>query len=78
MTVYLHESAPLGECTVDLTPRHCQKFRPAPAAKFQWANTSLADKKLVQSGQAAADPFGLVTLEKLLVTKTRHRIRIAR
>jgi len=41
MTVYLHKSAPRPECTVDLTARHCQRFKPRPGAKLSWTNALL-------------------------------------
>jgi len=74
MTVWLDESAPLPECTVDLTPRRCQKFKAAPSQSVKWSN-SLGDKEL-QSGAATADKWGLVTLQRLLVSKGKHRITI--
>jgi hypothetical protein len=77
MTVYLHESCPREDCTVDLTPRHCRLFRPRPGQRFTWSNTT-ADGRRVGSGEIAADQWGLVTIEKLTVTKSRHRIVIMR
>jgi len=83
MTVYLYDGdkhgrgrAPQDTCTVDLTPRRCQKFRAKPGQKFTWSNTSLADGRVVQSGTATADQWGLVTIEGLIVTKGKNRVRI--
>ena len=42
MTVFVGSSAGTDACTVDVTPRHCKTFKPKPAQKFKWANTSLA------------------------------------
>lgn len=70
--------APLDTCTVDLTPRRCRKFTPKPGQSFSWMNLTAADGKEVRSGQVQADKHGLVTLEKLKVTKGRHRILIRR
>jgi hypothetical protein len=70
-------AAPLPECTVDLTPRKCQRFRPKPGERFVWTNTT-AEGKVVQAAEAAAGKLGLVTLKGLRVTKTRHRIQIRR
>jgi len=85
MTVYLTKKdrrgrggAPKDECAVDITPRRCQKFKAKGGEKFKWTNTSLAEKKEVQSGTVTADKWGLVTLEKVTVTKGRNRIRIVR
>ena len=83
MTVYLYDGdrfgrgkAPADSCTVDLTPRSCQRFKARPGQKFKWTNTSLTDKKEVQSGEATADKHGLVTLEKVRVTKGANRIAL--
>jgi len=76
MTVYLHRSAPLSECKVDLTPRHCQAFKARPGQRFRWSNTPLKDKKEIQSGTITAGKWGLVTLEKVIVTKGKNRIAI--
>ena len=67
-------AAPLDECTVDLTPRRCQKFKAKGGQKFDWTNRTCADGKLLQSGQAVADEHGLVTIKGLKLTKAKHRI----
>ena len=92
MTLYVGEKAPLGECTVDLTPRRCQKFKARKGQKFAYTNTLIAPPprtqgekasakappaKVVQKGQIQADEHGLVTITKLQVTKGRHRIVVA-
>ena len=41
-----------------------------------WTNASLADGKSVQSGTATADQWGLVTLERVTVSKGKNRIII--
>jgi len=78
MTVGLIVKAPKDTCTVDITPRRCQKFKPKPGEKVKWTNTGLSGNRAVQSGEATADKWGLVTLEKVAVAKGRNRIRIAR
>jgi len=75
-TVWLDDSAPLPDCTVDVTPRRCQKFEAKAGASFQWTNVGLAGGKAIQSGQATADPWGLVTLRKLTVTQGKNRLSI--
>ncbi|HUT35327.1 MAG TPA: prolyl oligopeptidase family serine peptidase [Planctomycetota bacterium] len=70
--------APKDECTVDITPRCCREFKPRPGDHFRWTNTSVADGKGVQSGRITADKWGLVTVPKVLVTKGRNRIALAR
>ena len=76
MTVILDNGAPLPECTVDITPRRCQEFKPRPGERFKWTNTSLADKKVAQSGRVTADKWGLATLRNVEVTHGKNRIRI--
>ena len=71
-------AAPLESCTVDLTPRRCQRFKPAPGQRLTWTNVSAANGRIVQSGEATADELGLVTIRGLVVTKARHRISIRR
>ena len=41
-------------------------------------NDCPADNKVVQSGTATADKWGLVTLDKVAVTKGKNRIRIVK
>ena len=78
MTVALFSSAPAEQCTVALTPRRCQKFRPNAGGAFTWTNTSLGSHQQVQRGQAIADEHGLITLDRTIVSKGKNRIRIAR
>jgi hypothetical protein len=85
VTVWLAEpdargrgGAPKDTCTVDLTPRNCRKFRARPGERFRWTRTTVADGKVVASGTVVADQWGLVTVEKIRVTKDRNRIRIWR
>ncbi|MCG3179181.1 MAG: hypothetical protein BIFFINMI_01514 [Phycisphaerae bacterium] len=47
--------------TVDVTPRQCQQFKPKAGDKFKWSASS------GQSGDVTADPWGLVTIEKLQI-----------
>ena len=78
MTVGLAPKAPGDQCTVSVTPRRCQKFKPKAGEKLKWTNTALNENKEVQSGEASADEHGLVTLEKAVVTKSRNRLRISK
>ena len=85
MTVWLYGGddrgrygAPADSCTVDVTPRRCRKFKPAPGQTFKWTVVSLPDKKVIQSGPATADKWGLVTCRNVKVIKTKSRIRIER
>ncbi len=92
ITAQLAGRPPLGECTVDLTPRRCRKFKARAGQKFSWTNTLLAtdeqkgkaveagetppDKRPIQSGTATADKWGLVTIKQLKLTTARHRITV--
>jgi hypothetical protein len=88
MTVRLDGSAPLDVCSVDLTPRRCQKFRAKPGDTFAWTNTVLPAEsgkdakagpgKVVGSGTVKADRWGLVTVRELQVGKTGSRVHIER
>ncbi|KKL63991.1 hypothetical protein LCGC14_2169590, partial [marine sediment metagenome] len=91
MTVILDASAPLDECRVDLTPRKCQKFKPAPGTKFKWTVTTLppvskkkdksAEKpppgRLLVTATKQADKHGLVTIRQMPILKGRQRVVIA-
>jgi len=85
MTVYLYpgdsrgrSAAPVDECTADVTPRRCRQFKAKPGQKFVWTNTSLADGKVVQTGQAVADDRGLVTAKSVTISKGKNRLVIRR
>jgi len=74
MTVRLVQQSPEPWCTVDITPRRCQRFRPAAGEVFKWTNRSLADGQAIQQGKMAADRWGLVTLPQVRVHTTGNRI----
>ncbi len=77
MTVSLIDKAPKDECTVDITPRRCQKLKVKPGEKVKWVcKPSKGGKQ--QTGQATADKHGLVTLEKVRIRKGGVRVRITR
>ncbi len=78
MTIWLDPSAPLPDCRVDLTPRRCQQFRPQPGEACAWAIKTAEDGRLVLQGKAAADGWGLVTIQQMPVTREKHRIVIQR
>jgi hypothetical protein len=78
MTVWLDASAPLPQCTVDLTPRRCQQFKARPGVKLSWSSATVEDGQSLGSGEIAADRWGLATVEKLTVGKAKHRVMIKR
>jgi hypothetical protein len=77
MTVGLIDKAPKDACTVDITPRRLQAFKPRPEQAVRWTNRA-ADGSVVQSGEVKADAHGLVTLPDVRVGKGKNRIRIER
>jgi len=78
MTVFVTDDCRRDRATVDITPRHCQRFKPRPDERFTWSNESPPDGKVVRSGTVVADQWGLVTIKDITVTKARNRIRISR
>ena len=76
VTVWLDKAARKSECTVDLTPRGCRKFRPKPGQKFTWTVADAETKAVRGNGTGAADKWGLATLEKLVVPKGKIRVSI--
>jgi len=76
MTVGLVDKAPADSCTVDITPRRVQRFKPEPGTEVRWTNTSLRDKQAVQSGRAVVDQLGLITVPKVCVDKGKTRLAI--
>jgi len=78
MTVGLIDAASRDVSTVDITPRRLQAFRVGPGEMVRWANTSLYDNKVIQSGEATADKWGLITLPNVSVSKSKNRIKLSK
>lgn len=78
MTVGLATQAPRDACTVDITPRRVQRFKPAPASQVRWTVRALQRRGGAVSGTAAVDQLGLVTLPAVTVAKGRNRITLER
>jgi hypothetical protein len=78
MTVGLIEKAPRDTCTVDITPRRVQRFKPKPGTKVRWTVSSPPDDKPVQSGEATVDDLGLITLPQVKVSQGQNRLAIER
>ncbi len=76
MTVILIPEAPEEKCLVDVTPRRLQKFKAAPQEAVRWIITDPAGG--TQTGRAAVDRWGLVTLEQVIITKGPNRVCITR
>ncbi len=77
MTILLVGASPDAQASVDVTPRRCQAFRPAPGTPVQWTNTQVTTGIVVQSGSAVVDQWGLITLPQMTVSKAKNRIAIA-
>jgi len=76
ITLNLRDDCPRASCITDLTPRRCQKFHAKPGERFRWTHTTLTDDRPIQSGTAAADKWGLVTVEKLTLDRAKTRVNI--
>jgi len=70
--------APEDACTVDITPRRLQKLKVRPGQSFTWTAAPVGDGGKAASGDVKADKWGLVTLERVTVTRDGTRVRIAR
>jgi hypothetical protein len=77
ITVALMDKAPQSSCTVDITPRRVQQFKGAPGRVVYWKNTGI-NGHVVQSGQAFVDNYGLITLEKVTVSRQKNRLIISK
>lgn len=60
-SVSLSNDLAQADMTVDVTPRRCQKFKVQAGEKFKWTNSAGG------AGEVAADPQGLVTVEKVTI-----------
>lgn len=78
MTLRLNKKSPKPECTVDVTPRRCQQFKARPGERFRWTNTPAGESTAVQSGEIAADRWGLVTVPRMEVRQDGNRLTIVR
>ena len=72
ITVALTADAPHDQCTVDITPRRLQNFKPQPQTAYKWTNTAQA--RVLQRGKVVADKWRLVTIPKVIVGKEGNRI----
>ncbi len=58
--------------TVDIAPRRCQKFKPAPGAKVHWENWDYSNPQepvKTAEGNVTVDKYGLVTVPQFVVGK---------
>jgi pimeloyl-ACP methyl ester carboxylesterase len=78
ITVGLIDAAPKDVSSVDITPRRLQSLRANPGERLRWTNTSLPHKKVIQSGEAVADQWGLITLHDITVGKGKNRIKLSK
>lgn len=76
ITVALTANAPKDQCTVDITPRRLQSLKVLPNQTYKWNNT--CREKAIQTGIAAADKYGLVTLRGVIINENGNRIVISK
>ena len=69
MTVFLIAASADTDTTVDVTPRRCQLFAPAPGTVCSWENWEQGSNVMVQSGSVTVDSDGLVTVPAASVTR---------
>jgi len=74
MTVGVLASAPKDRCTVDVTPRRLRGLKLKPGDLMIWTSTPIGARYAVQSGTAVVDRWGLVTLNRIVVSKGRNRL----
>ena len=58
--------------TVDITPRRCKLFKPAPGTIVRWENWDYSNPKEpanVAEGNVTADKYGLITVPRFVVGK---------
>jgi len=73
ISLSLRKDCPADVCETDVTPRRCRKFKAEARARFNWQVTD-ADKKVIQSGAATADKWGLVTAKKIRIPRAGCRL----
>jgi hypothetical protein len=78
MTVFLTDRCPRQTCTVDITPRHVKRFKPAAGDRFVWSRSAGGAEGPAERGTVTADRWGLVTVRQVTVEKARSRILIER
>lgn len=76
MTVGLTDTAPKNQCAVDITPRRLQSLKIVPSRTYKWNNT--CEGKVIQTGAATGDKYGLVTIRGALVNEKTNRITISK
>ncbi len=76
LTLRLGPKSPEPECTVDVTPRRCQRFGATPGESLRWTNQALGQDEEVQSGELRPDEFGLVTVPRVQVSIGGNRLTI--
>ena len=74
ITLCARPDCPYADFTTDVTPRRCQKFKAKEGETFQWTLKAEGQDKVLQQGAAKADKWGLVTVEKIKLTKDKARL----
>jgi len=66
--IRLAEKSPTEDCTVDVTARRRQLFRPEPGTPLRFAVRSASTGGILLSGETEVDPNGLVTVPEIPIT----------
>ncbi len=76
MTIGLFPGAPQTRATVSVTPRRTQMFKLRPGDRIAWTNRSVGGPRIMQTGEATADQWGLVTIEGVATSTGKTRLQI--
>ena len=75
ITVALMNAAPAADCIVDITPRRVQQFHFSPGTTLFWKSIDNTGA-VIQHGTVTVDRNGLITLKKVIVSKSKNTIMI--
>ncbi len=71
LALRLGKKCPESSATADITPRRLQRFRPLSGETYRWENKRLSTGEIIQSGTVTADSYGLLTIPKFVIEKTK-------
>lgn len=74
MVLRVHPEAPRERAEVDVTPRRCQAFRPAPGSRVDFRVEEPGARRLLKEGSIEVDKYGLATVPKVPITRRGVRL----
>jgi hypothetical protein len=74
ITLRVTDGARADRATADVTPRRRQQFKTRPGDVVSW--TTQASGRVIQSGEATADQWGLVTVPQVEIRRSGSRLSI--